>query len=66
MNTKLLNKFMNTGDVISDEELKELYTYYRNIEKALLCCPPEYSLIQRDVWSKLDRLTMWKNSRKEK
>ena len=55
---------LESGDSLTDEDLKLLKKYYHTLSGVLGSCHmPEYHLFMMDVWRKLDRI---EEARKEK
>ena len=61
---ELLEAFQH-AEVLTDEEVKALLSYYNGVRTSLLPCPPEYKLLLNDVRAKADRLQDMADARKE-
>lgn len=61
---ELLEAFQH-AEVLTDEEVKALLSYYNGVRTSLLPCPPEYKLLLNDVRAKADRLQDMLDARKE-
>lgn len=56
-----------SGDSLTDNDLKILERYYKTLSDALgTCHMPEYNLFKVNVWQKLDRIEGYIKARKEK
>ncbi|MNC15867.1 hypothetical protein D3C75_637080 [compost metagenome] len=60
----LLEKFQH-AEVLTDEEVKALLSYYNAVRTSLMPCPDEYKLVLNDVRMKADRLQGMADARKE-
>jgi len=63
--TKELLAAFQHAEVLTDEEIKALLSYYNGVRMSLLPCPPEYQLILSDVRMKADRLQDMADARKD-
>lgn len=60
------NEALNNGDALTDANLNLLLNYYEDLGARLDALnAPEYKLVQRDVWRKLDRLRDFRQARDE-
>ena len=60
------DKFM-AGDHLEDEEVNMLYAHFNSLGGVLDdLFLPEYKLMQRDVWAKVDRLREIRQARKKR
>lgn len=60
------NEALDNGDALTDASLNLLLNYYEDLGARLdTLNAPEYRLVQRDVWRKLDKLRGFRQARDE-
>lgn len=53
---ELLHRYMNTAENLTEAELKDLRAYFRQLDRAMTICPPEFRIFHRQVQRYCDRL----------
>lgn len=63
---KVGNAKYEAGTYVSDQELKHLYTHYKNVAEKLSLLGPEFAIVRRELYHRTNRCKDWLKARKEK